>query len=247
MRQPGTRLGRGLRFAGAASLFGGGAVFLVSAAVIPPQDRLSAAHWTVVAAWTAVWVAVGLIVGAFGAPAPRGGSVDEGDRARGGRAVAAAGGILYRLVVGTLLGFVVTAVAGLLVGGGIALVLGQLRGTFPAPVALATMFGAVSGGFVGSVTGSLTARPSRRVVQYTLLGGLLGAGLGAGTGGATTAVGAALVSTDRLHEVKNWFLVVPAIEGALAGVLAGLSPRLAAWSEGAPLGDEPPAAEGPGH
>src|SRR2546423_1511901 len=84
MRQPGTRVGRGLRFAGAVGHFGGGFFYLVLAIAFPPEARFTRLYWAFGGAAAALGAGAGAPAGGFGGGGRAGAAGWGGGRARGG-------------------------------------------------------------------------------------------------------------------------------------------------------------------
>src|SRR5262245_3609949 len=144
MTHPGGRFRRGLLYSAAAGIFGGAMWFLMLLVAVPAAEWFSAPWWTVGAAGTAVWLAAGFVTGRFGPDArPRGEAPGSGTRLS--RAAEAGGRFLYRLVVGSLVGFIAAVGSGL--AAGLLVALGadveKVRGTPPFAVVLSAIGGCV--------------------------------------------------------------------------------------------------------
>jgi hypothetical protein len=228
MARPGQKFIRGLSYGAAAGLFGGAVWFLMLTIVVPQQVRFSGIWWVLGAAGTAVWLAAGFVTGRFGPDArSREGGGPPGTKPSG--AVEAAGRLLYRLVVGSFVGFIAAIGSGVLAGFLLALAV-NIEKTLGSPqwvVALSAIFGCCCGGFSGGVSGALfAARPA--VGRTAAVASLFGLGFGASVGAATVVGAFTFFGTESVRQVGARILLLPVTSGTLVGALSGPLARLAA-------------------
>ena len=228
-------------FAGA---FGGGLWLLLLEIVVPPEEKHGREWWLAVTLFTGFWLVVGFLVGAYGLVPPKGSAQDDPGRREPGSWLTVIfvtlGRLLYRVLVGYLVGSIVTCLcAGPLVG------MGFLFGDYAARLkdtgqrlvifaAISAFMASVWGGQAGGVFAALvvdrrsTARA--RIIKWAFIGAVLGFLLATCMGAIVGIACNLALGDDGIRRMGESFIHIPMaaglIVGALAGAYAGFLSRL---------------------
>jgi hypothetical protein len=221
---------RPIYYGAAAALVGGGLWCGALAIGLPSEEKWSVALWLVGAGGFVFWGAIGAVVGAVGNERPGRLSSETVNPNRGSmlsRLWIASGRLLGRLVIGSLMGGLVTIVC-LLLACAIALYANtdQLRGTFLGLIVISALLGTSGAGLLGGIVAAVfaTKQPAGRrapLGRWALLGAILGAMLGGTVGLGTGAVCAAVYGLDHVRSLGESYVAVPTLNGLLGGVMGG--------------------------
>jgi len=233
---------KGLLYACAAAGLGGALWSLMLLLAVPARERFSALWWAVGAA-AAFWVAVGFIIGAFGPSTGANLSAPE-SKQKGARlglrsVLTFLGFVVYRGLIGYLVGGIITSAYALLAVG-LAISLKGYLASVKGPldfVVTSALSASVCGGILGAMFGAWWApveSPGSKQTSWVLaktasIGNLLGIAVAAHFGAVWGTIIDLVYGDEAFSESDDYVFVEMAIGGGagiLAGVLAGFWSRL---------------------
>lgn len=228
------RLRKAISYSLAAGIFGGSLWFPWAEITISPADEIVPFKWISTVAATVFGLITGFLIGACGSisSVPAAEKDPVGKRVSNVRLVLGfCGQFLYRLLIGVVFGFIITAMLNLTVGVGVVIGTHRLPASPALEVVVMACVVALKAPLPGCIFAALTAgrgQPGQkdRLVSWTVLGSAVGMGLAAPLGAAMAlAFDAGLInSNERVMPIL--INGVGGVIGAAGGILVGILSRI---------------------